>query len=75
MPRNVRVARAMSKRKLCNVSSKLKAFECAEKKTKKAAVRDMGMDNKRIREWCKQKEVLVSLHEEGLTPHNSLLSL
>ena len=30
-----------------------------------AAVREMGMDSNRIREWCKQKEVLVSLKKKG----------
>ena len=38
-------ARAMFKRKAYNVSFKLKAVECAEKKSKEAAVREMGVDS------------------------------
>ena len=45
--------RAMSKHKSDDVSFKLKAVECAEKKSKEAAVREMGVDCKRIHEWCK----------------------
>ena len=55
----------MSKRKSYDVSFKLKAVECAEKKSKEAAVREMGVDSKRIREWCKQKQVLASLKKKG----------
>ena len=50
----------MSKRKSYDVTFKLKGVECAEKTTKEAAAREMGVDSKRICEWCKQKEVLVS---------------
>ena len=53
--------RTMSKRKSYDVSFKLKAVECAEKKSKKAAAREMGVDSKRIHEWCKQKQMLASL--------------
>ena len=56
---------AMSKRKLYNVSFKLKAVECAEKKSKEAAVREMGVDSKRINKWCKQKQMLASLKKKG----------
>ena len=52
-------ARAMSKRKAYDVSFKLKAMECAEKKSKEAAAREMGVDNKMIREWCKQRGVIA----------------
>ena len=44
--------RAMSKRKSYNVSFKLKAVECVEKKNEEAAAREMGVDSKRIRKWC-----------------------
>ena len=54
-----------SKRKSYDVSFKLKAVECAEKKSKEAAAREMGVDSKRIREWYKQKEVLASLKKKG----------
>ena len=60
-----KVARAMSKRKSYDVSFKLKAVECAEKKSKAAAAREMSVDNKRIREWCNQKETLASLKKKG----------
>ena len=69
LPRIIRVARAMSKRKSYDVSFKLKAVEYAEKTTKKAAAREMGVGTKRIREWCKQKEVLVSLKKKGTHSH------
>ena len=54
----------MSKRKSYDVSFKVKAVECAEKKSKEAAAREMGVDSKRIREWCKQK-VLAILKKKG----------
>ena len=57
--------RAMSKQKSYDVSFKLKAVECAEKKSKEAAAREMGVDSKRIREWCKQKQMLASLKKKG----------
>ena len=34
-------------------------MECAEKKSEEAAAREMGVDNKMIREWCKQRGVIV----------------
>ena len=42
---------AMSKCKLYCVYFKLKAVEMAEKKSKKAAAREFGVDLKRIREY------------------------
>ena len=53
--------RAMSKQKSYNVPFKLKAVECTEKKSKKATAREMGVDSRRIHEWCKQKQMLDSL--------------
>ena len=50
----------MSKRKSYNVSFKLKAVECAEKKSKDVATREMGVDSKGICKLCKQV-VLASL--------------
>ena len=44
--------RTMSKRKSYDVSFMLKAVECAEKTSKEAAARKMGMGAKRIQEWC-----------------------
>ena len=55
----------MSKRKAYDVSFKLKAVECAEKKSKEAAVREMGVDSKMIHEWCKQKQMLASWKKKG----------
>ena len=40
---------------------KLKAVEYAEKTSKEAAARIFTVDTKRIREWCSQKEQLVSM--------------
>ena len=37
----------------------------AEKKTKGAAAREFGVDPKRIREWCKQKDDLVAKKKSG----------
>ena len=62
-------ARAMSKRNAYDVSFKLKAAECAEKKSKEAAVREMGVDSKMIRNWCKQKQMLASLKKKGASSH------
>ena len=39
-------AGTISKRKSYNVFFKLKALECAEKKTKEVAAREMGVDSK-----------------------------
>jgi len=55
----------MCKRKWYNVSFKLKAVECAEKKSMEAAVREMVVDSKRIHEWCKRKQMLASLKKKG----------
>ena len=70
------VLREMSKRKAYDVSFQLKAVECAEKKSKEAAAREMGVDGKRIREWCKQKKTLASLKFPDylinvMTPNNA----
>ena len=57
--------RAMSKRMSYDVSFKLTAVECAEKKSKEAAAREMGVDSKMIHEWCKQKQMLASLKKKS----------
>ena len=57
--------RCPSERRSYNVSFKLKTVECAEKKSKEAAAREMGVDSKMIREWCKQKQMLTSLKKKG----------
>ena len=54
--------RMMSKRKSYDVSFMLKAVECAEKTSKEAAAREMGVGAKRIREWC---TMLSFLNESG----------
>ena len=51
----------MSKRRSYDVSFKLLAVECAEKTSKEAAARQMGVDARRIQEWCQQKAVLSSM--------------
>ena len=57
---------AMSKRKASyDLSFKLKAGKCAEKKTKEAAGREFKVNPRRIREWCQQKEKLVDLKKQG----------
>ena len=56
-------ARVMSKQKEYDVSFKLEAVECAEKKSKEAAAREMGMDSKMIHEW--RKQMLASLKKKG----------
>ena len=38
-------------------------------KSKKAAAKEMGVDSKRIWEWCKQKETLASLKKKGASLH------
>ena len=49
------------KRKSFNTLYKLKAIECAEKSSKEAAAREFGVDAKRIRVCCSQKEQLIAL--------------
>ena len=53
--------RTMSKRKSYDVSM-FKAIECAEKTSKEAAARKMGVGAKQIREWC---TMLSFLTESG----------
>ena len=49
----IRLSTAMAqKRKSFDVSFKLKAVETAEKRSKEAAAREFGVDDRRIREWC-----------------------
>ena len=54
--------KTMSKRKSYDVSFMLKAVECAEKTSKEAAARQMGMGAKWIRECC---TMLSFLTESG----------
>ena len=49
------------RRECYDVSFKLKAVECAERKSKEAATGEYGVDAKRIRVWCSQKDNLVAL--------------
>ena len=55
----------MSKRKSFDVSFELKAVESASKKSRQAAAREFGVDAKRIRVWCSQKEELLALKGKG----------
>ena len=41
--------------------SSYKAVETAEKSSKEAAAHQFGVDAKRIREWCSQKDKLVAM--------------
>ena len=55
------VALAMAtKRKAYTVTIKLQAMEVAEKMSKEAAARQFGVDPRRIREWCAQKDACSS---------------
>ena len=55
----------MSKCKYYDASFKLRAVEVAESKSKEAASREYNVDSKRIREWCSQKEQLLSLKKKS----------
>ena len=56
---NTHVALAMAtKRKAYTVTTKLQAVEVAEKTSKEAAARQFGVDPRRIREWCAQKDAV-----------------
>ena len=46
------------KRKNYDTSYKLKAIERAEQSSKEAAAREFGVDAKRIRVWCSQKNLI-----------------
>ena len=61
--------KTMSKRKSYDVSFMLKAVECAEKTSKVAAARDMGMGTKRIQECFTMLSFLREsvMHEPTLT--------
>ena len=62
----------MSKRKTYNLSYKLKAVAATGKKSKEAVAREFGVDAKRIREWCKQKEKLLELKKKGKSKRRRL---
>lgn len=62
------------------IEQKLKAVETAEQTTKRNAARKHGVDVKRIREWCKQKNQLLAsckrskrLHGGGRAPENEVM--
>ena len=67
------------RRKRYDTSYKLKAIEWAEQSSKEAAAREFGVDAKRIRVWCSQKDKLPAmkkkstrkrLDEAGRKPNN-----
>ncbi len=53
------------KRKSYDISFKIKAVRSAEQDSKEAAAREYGVDAKRIRVWCSQKEQLLALRDDG----------
>ena len=65
---------AMSKRKCYDVSFKLRAVDCAEKRSNEAAAREFGMDAKRIPVWCSQKDNLVTLKKNGKSRRKSCIA-
>ena len=57
-----RVCLMSAKRKRSyDVAMKLQAVDVAETTSKEAAAKQFGVDSRRIREWCAQKEKLVVL--------------
>ena len=52
------------KRKSYDASYKLKAVERAENSSKEASAREFGVDAKRIRVWCSQKDKLKATKKE-----------
>ena len=55
------------KRKSYDASYKLKAVERVENSSKEAAAREFGVDAKRIRVWCSQKEKLKATKDKKAT--------
>ena len=53
------------KRRSFDTSYKLKVIQCVEKSSKEAAARKFGVNAKRIRVWCSQKEQLIALKKDG----------
>ena len=51
-------------RKSYDASYKLKAVERAENSSKEVAAREFGVDAKRIRVWCSQKDKLKATKKE-----------
>ena len=51
----------MSKRKYYDITFKLRVVNCAGKESKEAAAKDFGVDTKRIRVSCSQKDSLIVL--------------
>ena len=60
------------KRKSFDLTYKLNTVASAEKKSKEAAARQFGVDAKRIREWCSQKEKLVATKKKGKSKRRRL---
>ena len=54
----------MSKCKSSDINCKLKAVECATRKSKTAAEKEFRADTKQIPVWCSQKE-LIALKKKG----------
>ena len=49
-----------------DLSFKLRGIAVAEESSKSATAREFGVDVRRIREWCSQKEVLKKMSAEGM---------
>ena len=62
----------MSKRKSYDLTFKLRAVSYADNFTKAAAAREFGVDPKRIRAWCNQKDVLMELKTGGSSKRKRL---
>ena len=60
------------KRKSFDLTYKLNVVAIAVKKSKEAAAREFGVDGKRIREWCSQKEKLVAMKKKGKSKRRRL---
>ena len=48
-----------------HLAFKLRAIEVAEKKLKESAAREFDVDPKRIRKWCKKKELMKQKKSSG----------
>ena len=57
--------RKMASKKSYTVSFKLKVIERAEKEGKKGTAKHFGVDRRRVQEWVRQKDGLLSLKEKG----------
>ena len=68
----VQTTHGAEEKKSYDISFKLKAVETAEKKSKEAAALEFGVDPRRLREWCSQKDQIVAMKKNNKSKRRRL---